>query len=494
MLWHTDTGADKKREKRRKNALWLAITTLLVLLTFQPVHADAQTNTIYIQSAKTTLDTSNCGVRQENGTYNTSACGLFVGTKIHREQASTTAVVSLTASSTIYATFYAGMDGASWGTSLTNPIVRFSIQTCTFFAYLSTTTLTATTLATPHKFVNIPLYANTGNCTNPPANTPFLFDYGDGNWNGQMSSYTNGTEAHGRNYFILSTSPANDTSTRIDTIIPFDGALVASSTPFTLEAYGFVNVADIPVNENNYPLFGNEEGLSISWTIAGIANSCISAICALESTPTFVYREPLIVVTAVSQSFNAATTSNAITQVGIYNMSTKLERPTTIFGFSSFFGLFGFGYDTLASVDSVFTVGTTTSLGTSLLAIRDATETEFTSTTTEAVLNSCLPLPPFFSINDCIEYLFVPQTRPAYQSTFDRIATKAPFGYWTEISNTLSTATTSTSTPLALSYAIFGISAIEALMSPLRVGLSIILWLATFLWIFHRIRRFDFHA
>ena len=167
-------------------------------------------------------------------------------------------------------------------------------------------------------------------------------------------------------------------------------------------------------------------------------------------------------------------------------MTTKLEKPSTFLGFGSFFGLFEFGYDTLAYKKTTFTVGTTTQLGTILLGVGSQ---NFHATTTEAALDSCLPIPPWFNLNDCVQILFVPTTRPDFESTFSTLSNKPPFGYFTSSLNILNGASTS-----AASTTPFGMAAISAILSPLRTGLALILWFALLLWIFNRVRHLDFQA
>ena len=163
-----------------------------------------------------------------------------------------------------------------------------------------------------------------------------------------------------------------------------------------------------------------------------------------------------------------------------------MEKPSTFLGFSGFFDLFSFGYDILAEKVTHFTAGTTTPLTQMLY---DTGQTTITATTTQAYLDSCLPLPTYWNLNNCVTVLFVPTTRPNYQSSFSGISSRVPFGYFTAIANLLQGATTTTASTTPT-----GIQVVATILSPLRTGLSLVIYFALGWWIFHRVRKFDFQA
>ena len=75
------------------------------------------------QTIHGTLDITNCTSDLYGG-----SCGLFVGTKAHREDLIATSNWSVTTANTLYGTFYLGMDGASWGPYVTDPPYGISVQ------------------------------------------------------------------------------------------------------------------------------------------------------------------------------------------------------------------------------------------------------------------------------------------------------------------------------------------------------------------------------
>lgn len=297
--------------------------------------------------------------------------------------------------------------------------------------------------------------------------------------NSVYAVYTTPT-GYGEGYKVFYFSPTDNT--RIDSVTPADTAKVATGTPISLEALGYINLNDIPLNSSGDPVYGNN-GLSISWTITSIAGQCAFAICALNNGGSWSIRAPLNLIVPLSQSFDISSTSQAIMVDGDYDLTTKLEKPTSFFGITNIFGI-GFGYDTLVEKDTIFTAGTTTTLDT---LIENARTTSIEATTTTAYASSCLPIPPYFNAYDCVVYLFVPAHNTDFSSTFNNLKNKAPFGYFTQTIALFQNATTTNASTTPL-----GISALAVIFTPLNIGLAAILWFMLALWIFHRIRNFDF--
>lgn len=272
-------------------------------------------------------------------------------------------------------------------------------------------------------------------------------------------------------------------NTIIDFVKPISGTTISGSTT-PLEASGYLSETD---GHWGFDKYGIDSGLSISWRIQGIANNCLDVICAANSTAIYRYEEPIIASYDGAQSFDvSSSTTMGFTKTGIYQMYTTLRKPSTFFGFQSFFGLFNFGFDSLYSTTTLFTVGTSTALDRLLASVGSA---GLTGTTTEATMNSCIPIPGYFSLSDCVYTLFVPSTRPDFESTFGAVAAKPPFGYFTAFSNLLKNATTSTASTTP-----FGMEVMANILSPIRTGLSLILWFALGMWIFHRVRNFNFQS
>lgn len=272
----------------------------------------------------------------------------------------------------------------------------------------------------------------------------------------------------------------NNTATRIDAVLPFPNSTIATSSPLSLEAIGFVNAADVLVGDTA------QNGLSINWRANAITNGCIDVICAVASVPSASVRLPVGAFSTSSQSFNISTTTGIFLPAGIYDLHTSLDKPASFLGLNSFFGLFSFGYSTIVSTSTVFTVATSTNFEQILLGLRQAPPI---ATTTAAALSSCIPIPGYFSVVDCVVVLFVPTTRPDYTSDFTALAGKPPFGYFTQAMNLFAGATTTSASTTPI-----GIGTVSTLLAPLVQGLSLILWFLLLLWIFHRLRNFNFQS
>ena len=85
--------------------------------------------------------------------------------------------------------------------------------------------------------------------------------------------------------------------------------------------------------------------------------------------------------------------------------------------------------------------------------------------------------------------LFIPSSDALNQfsSLWDSIKYKPPFGYYTAVSTALSGVAIGTTT---LEFA--GVSSLGGFFNPLRIALNYALWFLLAIWIFHRLRNFNF--
>lgn len=284
-----------------------------------------------------------------------------------------------------------------------------------------------------------------------------------------------GTDGYHNPYLIVSTEPGT-ASTYISTVLPADGDLVASSTPFTIEADGAVGIGDAI---DSGPAYGND-GLSVLWTIQPLFNTCNSVLCAFESAQSSYRSFPIIVGTS-SQLWYVATTSHIYSQDGPYQLTAQLQRPYTFLGTTNVLGFY-WGYTTLAEKTSTFTVGTSTELGNFMLNLRGQPKTALASTSP----NVCIPVPGLFSASDCSKMLFIPDQIPNYGANWEAIQNKPPFGYFRTVATILGGASTSTASTTASGLTIFG-----TIFTPFRIFFGMLIWLVFLIWIFKRTSHFQ---
>jgi hypothetical protein len=119
------------------------------------------------------------------------------------------------------------------------------------------------------------------------------------------------------------------------------------------------------------------------------------------------------------------------------------------------------------------------------------------ASTTSATLGGLATSSPNVSITDCFgtnlaqctSWLFTPSalTVSNYSQLGTILTNKPPFGYFPLLQNILGGATTSVA-----STTLVGIGTVAGAFAPLRLGLSAVLYLALLLWLFHRLRKFQF--
>lgn len=432
------------------------IVILCLFCPLVPLHAEI----LYSQDNKDNLDSGNCYFEGQPDPF--VSCGTLNGTKTHSEQSSTTASVTMDASSTVYASFYAGMDWNNYGSFVTQPKVRLYIGSCIFVGDIDKTILAVTDLNNPAYFTNVPMTAPSGTCTNPALGDDITFSFGEGNWNGQISSYHNGVGDHLRDYMILSTEPIEGGSQcggGLRSCISFvspnpELGEIATSTPFDLSAIGTIVTKDL-VGINH--LSGDpKKTLKVKWSYGLISRNFAScpvsviqdAACALPFGQSMTnFSEDIAIYSNTTSDFIESTTSPGTDQIGLYTLKVTVEKPTTYFGLTSIFGI-GFGYSTIAATTTKFTIATSTPYE-RYLAFLMENAGNFNATSTEAALTTCMPVPGYFNLRDCINILFVPLPQDydeLISTVHDGILTKAPVGYLTRLATILEGNATSTAT------------------------------------------------
>lgn len=179
-------------------------------------------------------------------------------------------------------------------------------------------------------------------------------------------------------------------------------------------------------------------------------------------------------------SFNVSSTTYEIGTAGTYQGTWKITQPS--------FSLFGIDFwtSTLTSTTTYFTIGAQTSFDVAYLATMNRS---FGSTTATSTPSDC----QIWKLSDCINYLFIPDPDGLafvkFSQMKETLMRKPPFGYFAQISSALTNASTTTASTTPV-----GITVVASILSPLRTGLSLLLWFMLLLWIFHRIRKFEFQA
>lgn len=282
--------------------------------------------------------------------------------------------------------------------------------------------------------------------------------------------------------------------TRVTQVIPYSGQGFATGTPVTIGANGTIAIAD---QLDGFDV--NKDELSVLFEYKTTRSSLATgALFALGGSSLF-HREAIHIGTAGVSTYTftlpSATTTPPL-DAGQFTLITSIQKPNTVFGFSSVFGLFDFGHKTLYSTTTYFLMGSTTSPFESVLSgIRnndvnpDGSQTGCYGTSTSATLQSCnLINVTAFSPDACVVALFVPCSRPDYGASFSAISSKPPFGYYTVVVAQLRQATSTgeaSTTPT-------GITQVALWLAPLINGIAYILWFMLIIWIFNRIRKWDF--
>lgn len=157
--------------------------------------------------------------------------------------------------------------------------------------------------------------------------------------------YANGTDADGRDSIVVTDTPfpPDNTSTRIDTVEPPDGSIVATSTPTFVGAAGYINEDDWKTGTRlRIKVDKNTDVLQVG-ALAGFNNA-------------FGNYTDLSITT--SGEFDLSTTTiEALTngnRVGIYSVRIVVQAPKY-----NFFG-YNILYEDVIATSTKFTYGTTT--------------------------------------------------------------------------------------------------------------------------------------
>lgn len=247
------------------------------------------------------------------------------------------------------------------------------------------------------------------------------------------------------------------TGTRFDYVSPYDGETIATGTPITLQAGGYINssVADLTNVDDT-------SGVQVRWNIYSdyeATLNCADVICALNDKNTganFFSGSGYGVFD--SQTFNVATSAPAL-PADYYKLTTSIVKPVSYFGFSSVFG-FDFGYTTILATSTTFIVGAPTAQQTlihNLAYIGAKSPAGLTATTTEGTMSSCNMISLSFNLGDCLFVLFYPNLTdftPVWTTARDGLMSRAPWGYATRLitilSDTASTTVASSTLPVAV--------------------------------------------
>lgn len=227
-------------------------------------------------------------------------------------------------------------------------------------------------------------------------------------------------------YFILYGSIPNDTTTRINTVTPYNGELTATSTTFALNITGYIN-------DNDF-----EEGMEIETFIQSYtADMLVGQAMYLPQ----VYKSFTFPI-STSGSFDISTTTNMQNAVlGNWRYITKVTKPRfTISGFD-------FMTQTLVSTSTSFKIATSTGYD-KLLEEIDLIGEDLAGL--ESAYDCNVDFSSIFSLENfrqCIGFLFVPSKSvidEAIQDTKEEILVKFPIGYVTDFITILTDTSTST--------------------------------------------------
>jgi len=396
---------------------------------------------IYEQLDFSTLDSANC----QAASGSTAGCGEFVGSKTHSEYATTSAAV--TASPVLYASFYAGMDGGSYGSFLSNPqisVVSTDGTSCNMSGFIPedfVDLIRDSTLSNPAFISNVELTpVDVFDCTFS-STQQFTFNFGAGNWNGQIASYTDGSGVRTKDFFILSTSPdVPDTRTRIIDVTPHEGdqigstdSTVAQSVVFSLHAY--INPDDVgSFFSVNLSLRNIDQNVAL---ISEFSPSSFIFLADVQATTTgdFYYSETRLV------------------PHGNYMVNAVLHRTYGLWGVPLIENPFAAINDERSNQ---FVVGKATFIGQitqNLIRDMNAIASSTTATSTAALASSCNPFSGDFDVLSCGSFLFIPSPTSLVgtKESFElNLANRAPWGYVTRFVNIM--ASTTAVEPIPLTY------------------------------------------
>ncbi|MHB1094524.1 hypothetical protein [Thiobacillus sp.] len=245
-----------------------------------------------------------------------------------------------------------------------------------------------------------------------------------------------------------------NTATRIDSVTPVNGAVVATTTPtggvVSLNATGYFNIAQDPTNIVGTHLGGRIKWNAYSLSQAAIGN-CIDVICAFlpQNTGYTSYSGELYGSSAISVS-----SSSPVLPYGRYTLTTSLVVPNQIFGIPTW------GETTVVSTTTSFYFGTSTPKDNLIYGtngspdLATALSGGIIATTSAAFYSSCNPSLSF-SVGDCFALIFYPdwsQLTTVFVSLREGLLSVVPWGYLTRTLTIASGNATSTLPSLIIDF------------------------------------------
>lgn len=267
--------------------------------------------------------------------------------------------------------------------------------------------------------------------------------------------------------FYWSSGFSGFTQTAITSVTPYNGQTVATDTPLSLEAIGWVQ--------------GWKAGTNVVFSYITQYDSALGVgVSPSLNTTTITVPVPNF-AEVPNLSFDVSATSSPPSTVGRYLLTTSVTQPSlSFFGFTIF-------TSTLVSTSTFFIASTTTNAD-QLFANFMAQSANFNTTaSSSASLNDCLG----FNMGLCMTYLFLPSAASLsqYSTLGSNLTSKPPLGYLKIAQTLLSNATTTTASTTPQ-----GIGVVAGIFAPLITGLSLLLWFMLVLWMFHRLRNFNFQT
>jgi len=234
-----------------------------------------------------------------------------------------------------------------------------------------------------------------------------------------------------RAYVVCSTAecefsaPVSDTTTHFDTITPASGDTIATSSAASFGADGYIN-------PNDY-----SDGMYIQMKYVSY-----SAMQASVASPDSLYTVLEFPISS-SGTFHVSTTSPALT-LGEYTMQSSIRSNSWLDNALNFFGFGQFaGYGIKTATSTTFIADSLSGYDVFVASTTASIETYLASSTIS--LASCSSWTSF-NLGDCMNLLFVPQTKPisdALGNFKNGFLQYAPWGYLTRVVVILSGTATS---------------------------------------------------
>jgi len=323
------------------------------------------------------------------------------------------------------------------------------------FDRLTSTSQTATSTALTVIFDPTKYYVLAIGCTNNCYNgsgtnslIQFAGDTTDSYSGGALVTYSPGFNIADLYFDIYNSSGSSigQTTTRIDQVSPYHNQTLASTTPLTIEANGYINPDDAIEG------LGIESPVKIKWNIWSksrylLSNECYvffncapTAGSAVNSSTGLEIFSDTSSTSWGSQIFNISSSTTQYLEPGWYTLTTAIVKPITILGVSTLpfnSNPAVFGYRTYAATTTSFLVDQANSYDLQLNDTLGQTPGQnplYASTTAEILsrYNDCNPLA--FSLSGCLAILFVPnfiQIANTLDTLKTGVGATIPWGYVT---------------------------------------------------------------